>query len=402
MIDQKLFDKVVSYRREFHENPELSFQEYKTTEFIQNKLKELGVKTLKLAETGVIGIIGEDGPIVALRADIDALPVCEETHLEYASKNIGVMHACGHDLHTASLLGAAEILKSKESELKGRIYLIFQPAEEKLPGGAKQALDAGLFKDEKPEYIFAWHIFPQEEVGAVCVAPGYVMAATDEIYIDILGKGAHAAQPHLAHDPILAASELVLSLQSIISRNRNPLNPAVLTITSFNSGNTTNIIPEKAELKGTLRTYQPEFRATALARIEEIVKNVCTAHECDYKLNIVNGYPSLKNDAKAVEILENAVIKLFGEASLKDFEPKMWAEDFSYFAQEIPACFFFLGVKPRFLDVEMPALHNPRLSPNEEALKYAVEIMAEMRNYCACIEKKIIYCNLYFFRRAFN
>lgn len=372
----KIKEKLISYRRNIHQNPELSFEEYNTSKFIQDKLNELGVdfrlygknpKKPDIAPTGILAKIGRDkSKVVALRADIDALPVQEETGLDFSSNHDGIMHACGHDMHTAMLLGAAEILKSIESDLKGTVLLIFQPAEEMFPGGAKVMLEEGVFDEIKPDIILGQHIDPQGDLGTLAACSGPTMASTDEIHLTIFGKGSHAAQPHLGQDPILTASQIILAFQTLIVKKRNPLEPGILTIASLNAGNTTNIFPEKAHLKGTLRTYNNEWRFEMHEHIERTIKNICEIYGCEYNLLIDKGYMPLINDERTSEFVKRYSKDIFGDNQVLDFEPKMWAEDFAYFAEEVPSTFFYLGVKPK--DRELPGLHNPKLDPSEEAL----------------------------------
>ncbi len=370
-----IYSSVVDYRRNIHKNPELSFFEHNTSNLIANRLEELDIKYKRIGRnpenqdaepTGIVAYVGEGEKCIALRADIDALPIFEETNLDYASQNDGVMHACGHDMHTAMLLGAAELLKEIEQDLNGTVMLIFQPAEEKFPGGAKVMLEEGLFDVKKPEAIFGQHIDPQGKLSTVALCEGPTMASTDEIYINILGKGSHAAQPHLGNDPILTAAQIVIAFQSIMIKHRNPLDPGVLTIASFNSGNTTNIFPDSAQLKGTLRTYNNLWRFEMHKHIETTIKHICGLYGCDYELNIVKGYPPLNNSKETTNFVRLHSKDVFGEKNVLEFEPKMWAEDFAYFAQTVPSTFFFLGVQPE--DKLLPALHNAKLAPSEEAM----------------------------------
>ncbi len=373
---EEIKNNIVSYRRHIHQNPELSFLEYKTSKFIQDKLKSLNIdfeiygKNPELPDaepTGVLAVIGKKvGKCVALRADIDALPVKEETGLEFKSKADGVMHACGHDMHTAMLLGVAEILKSIEDQLEGKVLLIFQPAEEKLPGGAKVMLDEGIFDKIKPDIILGQHIDPQGKLGTLAACSGPTMASTDEIHLTVKGKGSHAAQPHLGQDPILTSAQILLAFHTLIVKNRNPLEPGILTIASLNAGNTTNIFPEKAELKGTLRAYNNEWRFEMHKHIERTVRNICDIYGCDFDLNIEKGYIPLINDNSTTEFVKQYSGDIFGKNNILEFEPKMWAEDFAYFAREIPSTFYYLGVKPE--GETLPGLHNPKLSPSEEAM----------------------------------
>lgn len=371
-----LLPKIIDYRRTIHANPEISFKEYSTTDLIKAKLEEIGVEHYQITQTGVIGLIGEKSAnCVALRADIDALPIQEETGLEFSSKNPGIMHACGHDMHTSMLLGAAEILKKNEKDLKGCVKLIFQPGEEMLPGGAKILIDKGVLKDPKPKAIFGQHIYPFANVGQICMASGPVMASTDEMYWSVLGKGSHAGQPHAGNDPIVTAAQLIMYYQSMMNKFKNPLDAGVLTVASINGGSTTNILPEIVKMKGTLRAYNETWRREMLELIEVRSKLVGEMYGTQVELNIINGYPATVNDNTITEFAKKTASEILPVENIIDFEPKMWAEDFAYYLQEIPGTFWFLGVKPKER-MDMETLHNPKLNPDEEAMEYGMAMLA--------------------------
>lgn len=370
----KIFQDIVLIRRKIHQNPELSFSEYKTSELIRSFLKKNSIKFEVLAETGTIGYIGNGEPCVALRADIDALPIKEETGLDFASNIDGVMHACGHDMHTSILLGASKILKNFEPKIKGTIKLIFQPGEEKLPGGAIKLINEGVLENPKPDFVFGQHVDPENETGVISISNGTIMASADELYITLLGKQAHAAQPHLGNDLIVASSSLIMNLQSIVSRNRNPLLPGVLSITSIHGGSATNILPDKVEIMGTLRSFDQNWRKQALKLIETNLKNISGIYNIEYKFNPLLGYPPLNNDKKAVDHIRNLASNFLGEKNVRYFEPKMWAEDFAYYSQQVPSAFWFLGVKPQRNSQIIP-LHNSHFNPDENAIKTGMAIM---------------------------
>lgn len=373
---EEIFDKVVDYRRHIHKNPELSFKEYETTKFIISKLNDLGIENYQITDTGVIGIIGDKTQrCVALRADIDALPIVEETELPYSSENKGVMHACGHDMHTSMLLGAAEILKSIENDLNGCVKLIFQHAEESLPGGASVMIEKGVLENPTPEAVFGQHINPLEETGKICLASGPILASTDEFYWTIKGLGAHAAQPHKANDPITTAAQLILYYQSMIVKFRNPLDAGVLTVASVNGGNATNIFPEEVKMKGTLRAFNQVWRQEMLDLIPKKSKLIGEMYNTEVNIDVVNGYPATINDIRTTEFIKNTANMLIDNNYVIDFEPKMWAEDFAYFTQKLPGTFWFLGVKPRDKD-DMVMLHNPKLNPDEKAMKNGMILLA--------------------------
>lgn len=370
-----LFPETVNHRRHIHTFPELSFKEFKTAEYIKKELISMGIECHSCTETGVTALIGEkSNNCVALRADIDALPIFEENDIEFKSQNDGIMHACGHDMHVAMLLSAAKILKQNESSLSGCVKLIFQPAEESIPGGASLMIKAGVLENPKPKYIFGQHINPGESAGVISSAPGPVMASGDELYWTISGKGSHAAQPHLGNDPILAAANMILMLQSMINKNRNPLNPGVLSVTSVHGGSATNIFPESVELKGTLRTFNQEWREEMHQLLIKQSKAVCQLYGCDCDLTIKKGYPPLINDDETAAFIKNVALELVSEKYTKDFEAKMWAEDFAYFAQNVPSVFWYLGVRPENIE-EMPPLHNSKLNPDEKALIHGTAML---------------------------
>jgi len=369
--------QIIEDRRHIHRNPELSFQEHETCAYISRRLESMNIQHSIIANTGIIALIGSGERCIALRADIDALPIEEETNLEFASCNEGVMHACGHDAHTAMLLGAASILKEREQSLKGTVKLLFQPGEEKVPGGASIMIAEGALENPKPEVIFGQHVYPDAPCGEVQISIGPTMASADELYWTIHGKGAHAAQPHQGIDPILIASELILHLQSLITKSRNPLFPGVLGITSIHGGSATNIIPEMVEMKGTLRSFDPEWREQAMIMIKEHSEQLCAMHGATCEVKILRGYPAVHNHEGAATFAINTAKGLFGEAGVTSFEPKMWGEDFAYYGQHIPAAFWMLGVRPHD-QVSMPGLHNAKFTPDEQALPFGAAMMSKI------------------------
>lgn len=371
-----IYPEMVETRRHLHRNPELSFVEFETSAFIQQRLTDLGISHRVVATTGIVAHIGAGDRCVALRADIDALPIIEETGLPYASHNNGVMHACGHDTHTAMLLAAAHVLKDQESALGGVIKLLFQPGEEKTPGGASLMIEQGALLDPKPEIIFGQHINPDAPLGEVSFCAGPMMASADELHWTIKGFGAHAAQPHKGKDPIMAATGLVHHLQTLVTKNRNPLTPGLITVTSIHGGSATNIIPDVVEMKGTLRSFDPLWREYAWAFLEEQTKSYCALHGCEGVINIHKGYPPLVNDANAVEFARNVASSIFDASLISDFEPKMWAEDFSFYTEHMPACFWMLGGRPASL-ATMPGLHNAKFAPEEEAMVAGATLLVE-------------------------
>jgi amidohydrolase len=371
-------EEFIQVRHHLHAHPELSYKEFETSKFIQNKLTGFGIEYKVLAETGVVGLIKGKNPgkrVIALRADMDALPITEENNVEYASQNKGVMHACGHDVHSTCLLGAAKILNETKDEWEGTIKLIFQPGEERNPGGASIMIKEGVLEDPKPQAIFALHVHPNLEVGKLSFRGGMVMASADEIYITIKGKGGHAASPHLTTDTILIASHLIISLQQLVSRNNDPFNPSVLSITSVQGGHTTNVIPSEVKLMGTFRAMNEEWRFKA----HDLIKKQCTelvhsmGGEIDITIDV--GYPFVLNNEKLTEAAKQKAIEFAGEKNIEETELRMGAEDFAYYSHKIPACFFRLGVGNISKGITS-GVHTPKFNIDEGAIEIGMGMMA--------------------------
>lgn len=380
--------EFIEIRHHLHAHPELSYQEYETSKFVQSKLKELGIPFEIKATTGVVGLIKGKNPdkrIIALRADMDALPIKEENDIVYKSKNEGVMHACGHDVHTTCLLGAAKILNELKNDWEGTVKLIFQPGEEKNPGGASLLIKEGVLEDPEPSCIFGLHVHPGLAVGKMSFRPGKVMASADELYITVKGKGGHAAAPHLCIDPILIASNLIVSLQQIASRNNNPHNPTVLSITSFQGGSTTNVIPNEVKLKGTFRAMNEEWRFKAHDLIRKMATDLVHSMGGEIDLLIDVGYPSVYNNEALNEIAKEKAAEFIGSKNVEETEPRMGAEDFGYYSQEIPGCFFRLGVMNEKKGITS-GVHTPTFNIDENAIETGMGMMAwvgssvEMKN----------------------
>jgi hippurate hydrolase len=377
-LSEKYFDEFVQIRRHLHAHPELSYKEFETSKFVQQKLKEFGIKYTVIATTGVVGIIEGKNPtkkIIALRADMDALPITEKNEVEYRSKNEGVMHACGHDVHTTCLLGAAKMLNELKEEWEGTVKLIFQPGEEKNPGGASLMIKEGVLENPKPDSIIALHVHPNLEVGKLSFRGGMVMASADEIYVTVKGKGGHAAAPQLTSDTILAASQLVVNLQQVVSRFNNPFNPSVLSITSFQGGNTTNVIPSEVKLMGTFRAMNEEWRF----RAHEIIKNICKATakisgvEIEVKIDV--GYPFVINNKELTDRAKRKAAELQGEENVEETEMRMGAEDFAFYSHLVPACFFRLGVANTKKGITS-GVHTSTFDIDENAIKTGMGMMA--------------------------
>jgi amidohydrolase len=370
--------EFIEVRHHLHAHPELSYQEFETSRFVQQKLESMGIPFEIKATTGVIGLIKGKNPqkrIIALRADMDALPIKEENDVIYKSKNDGVMHACGHDVHTSVLLGAARILHETKSDWEGTVKLIFQPGEEKNPGGASLLIKEGVLDNPVPSSIFGLHVHPGLPVGKMSFRAGKVMASADELYITIKGKGGHAASPHLCIDPILIASHLIVSLQQIVSRNNNPHNPSVLSITSIQGGSTTNVIPNEVKLKGTFRAMNEEWRFKAHELIRKQATNLVQSMGGTIDLLIDVGYPSVYNNEALNELAKKKAEDFIGAPNVEETEPRMGAEDFGYYSQEIPGCFFRLGVMNAKKGITS-GVHTPTFNIDESAIETGMGMMA--------------------------
>jgi hippurate hydrolase len=368
----------ISIRHHLHAHPELSYQEYQTSAFVQEKLSAAEIPFQVMAATGVVGLIRGKNPekrVIALRADMDALPIKEENSVPYKSTNEGVMHACGHDVHTTVLLGASRILQELRNEWEGTVKLIFQPGEEKNPGGASLMIKAGVLENPAPQAIFGLHVHPGLEAGRLSFRGGMVMASADEIYITIRGKGGHAAAPHQTVDTILVASHLVVALQQVISRNRNPLSPSVLSITSVQGGYTTNVIPSEVRLMGTFRAMDEQWRFRAHELIRQLATGLVHSMGAEIDLHIDVGYPMVYNN-EALDAVARAEARQFvGEGNVLETEVRLGAEDFGYYTRQIPGCFYRLGV----MNVEKgitAGVHTPTFNIDESAIETGVGMMA--------------------------
>ena len=370
--------EFIAIRHHLHANPELSYQEFETSKFIQNKLAECRIPYEVKATTGVLGIIkgkNPDSRVFAIRADIDALPISEENDVPYRSTKKGIMHACGHDVHTTCLLGAAKILNELKNEWQGTVKLIFQPGEEKNPGGASYMIRDGVLENPKPSGIIAMHVHTGMPVGQTSFRGGKVMASADELYFTIKGKGGHAASPHLCVDPILIASHLIIGLQQVVSRNSNPFNPSVLSITSFQGGATTNVIPKEVKLMGTFRAMDEKWRDEAHRLIERISKDLVHSMGGDIDLHIDKGYPAVINNDKLNENAKKAAEEYLGRVNVEETELRMGAEDFGYYAQQIPACFYRVGVMNKEKGITA-GVHTPTFDIDENAIEVGMGLMA--------------------------
>ncbi len=373
------YSEVVAIRRHIHKHPELSKQEKNTMDFIASKLSEYGIQYKdNVAGFGIVGIIeGRDKQAIciALRADMDALPITETNKVEYCSANPGIMHACGHDVHMACLLGAAKILNGLKDQFRGTIKLFFQPSEETYPGGAIQMIEAGVMENPKPAYVLGQHVFPFLSAGQAGFRPGMFMASTDEFYITVKGKGGHGAMPQTAIDPILIASHIVIALQQIVSRNANPLVSTVVTVGKITGEGRTNVIPDTVRLEGTVRTFDEGWRSEVHKLIRTIAGGTAEAMGGSCDITIDRGYPYLFNNEEMTQRLISVAGEYLGESNVKPMEAKMGAEDFAYFAQQAPGCLFGLGIADPAIGIG-PNLHTAGFTVDESAIKTGMGLMA--------------------------
>ncbi|NLR93201.1 MULTISPECIES: M20 metallopeptidase family protein [Flammeovirga] len=372
-------EEIVNIRHHLHANPELSYQEYETSKFVAEKLKSYGIETQSgVAETGVVGLIKGKNPdkkVIALRADMDALPIVEANDVPYKSKNEGVMHACGHDVHTTSLLGAAKILQSLNDQFEGTIKLIFQPGEEKLPGGASLMIKDGALKNPSPSKIIGQHVMPFIDAGKVGFREGMYMASADEIYFTVKGQGGHAAMPEKNIDPVVITSHIIVALQQIVSRYAAPKIPSVLSFGDVRAIGATNVIPNEVKVQGTFRTMNEEWRAEAHERITKIATGIAEGMGGSVEMDIHKGYPFLVNEPELTRRNKKAAIEYLGEENVVDLDIWLAAEDFSYYSQEMDACFYRLGTRNEAKGITS-SVHTPTFDIDEDALEIGVGLMA--------------------------
>ena len=366
------FDYVVGCYHYLHAHPELSFNETETAEFVQKELTSMGIPfRADIGGSGILGKIEGINPtkkVIALRADMDALPVNEEVDIPWKSTNKNVMHACGHDAHTSCLLGAAKILQQCRMEFEGTILLIFQPGEEKSPGGAHLMLEDGLFKDIEPEIILGQHVSVDFPTGTMCFLPGMIMASADEIHVKIHGNGGHGALPHLLNDTVLAASQTIVSLQQVRSRLCHPLIPMVLTFGKLIANGATNVIPSEVILAGTFRTVDEEWRSKGKIHIRRIINETCAAYGCTAEIEIPDGYPCVVNNEEITADARLFASEWIGEKNIRDLEMRMTSEDFGFFSQKYPCTFFRFGVKGES-NIHTGGLHSSTFQIDEKALE---------------------------------
>lgn len=372
------FEDLRATRRHLHAHPELSFEEYETTQYIATKLGENGYNLNTITETG--GFIDVQGrnpssKVIALRGDIDALPILEKNEVDYKSTNHGKMHACGHDVHTACLLGAVRILDELKGDFEGTVRCIFQPGEERLPGGARMMIENGVLQNPNVEKIFGQHVMPLIDAGKVGFRPGLYMASADEIYIKIIGKGGHGAHPHQTIDPVVVAAHIITQLQTIPSRRAKPSIPTVLSIGKVIAEGSTNIIPSEVYMEGTFRTYDEKWRAEAHILIEQMCHDICTLHGATCEAEVRKGYPFLMNNESLTNMAKSWAEEYVGAENVVDLELWPAGEDFAYFSQEIPACFYRLGTRNE-AQGKTSMVHTPTFDIDENALKVGSGLLA--------------------------
>ncbi len=375
----KYYKDILAVRRHLHMNPELSFHEFNTQKFVEEQLKTTGIGNIRrMANTGVVAVIEGKNPgkkSTALRADMDALPIMETNKVEYKSRNEGVMHACGHDVHTSSLLGVAKILNELRNEFEGTVKLIFQPGEEKLPGGASLMIKEGVLENPKPASVIGQHVMPQIDAGKVGFRKGLYMASTDEIYVTVKGKGGHGAMPHLTIDPVLISSHMIVALQQIVSRNAKPSLPSVLSFGKVIANGATNVIPDEVYIEGTFRTLNEEWRNEAHIKMKRIAESVVEGMGGKVNFEIRRGYPFLINDGATTDRARKAAEEYLGKENVEDLEIWMAAEDFSFFSQNAPSCFYRLGVRNESRGITS-SVHTSTFDIDEKALETGMGLMA--------------------------
>lgn len=380
LLAEAHYTDVLAMRRHLHMHPELSYQEVETSSFVAAQLQRLGLEVQTgIGGHGLTAFIRGNNPesrLVALRADMDALPIVEQNDVDYKSKREGLMHACGHDVHTSSLLGAAIILNELRDQFEGTIQLVFQPAEEVLPGGASLMLKDGVFAKRKPNAIFGQHVYPELPAGKIGLKPGVYMASADELYVTVKGRGGHGAKPDRNIDPVLIASHLIVALQQVVSRWSSPAMPSVLSFGKVIANGATNIIPSEVKLEGTFRTFDERWRKDAHERMKALAEGLVKGMggEVDFRIEV--GYPVLKNDESLTLRARELAVEYLGSENVVDLDVRMTAEDFAYYGHEMPGCFYRLGTASPVDETKSFSVHHPRFDIDEEALKTGMGLMA--------------------------
>lgn len=373
-----IHETVINNRRHLHAHPELSFQEYNTSAFVKARLDEMNISWKSIANTGVVAVIQGELPsekVVALRADMDALPITETNEVPYASQNKGVMHACGHDAHTSSLLGTAMILQSLKSKFGGTVKLIFQPAEEKLPGGASLMIKEGVLENPVPDYVIGQHVMPTIPYGKIGIKKGKLMASMDELLVTVHGKGGHGAQPHQNIDPVLIAAHIIVALQQIVSRMANPNNPTVLSFGKIIADGAVNVIPNQVYMEGTFRTLNETWRNEAHVQMKKMAEGVAGSMGGSCSFTINRGYPFLINEEQLTEAVSIFAAEYIGRDNIVDLDIWMASEDFAYYSQVTDCCFYFLGIANAEKNISS-SLHTPAFNIDENALALSTGLMA--------------------------
>lgn len=378
-LAQQFYQDILAVRRHLHQHPELSYQEFETQKYVRAQLEVIGITNINtMAETGLVAIIEGNNPTsktIALRGDMDALPIKELNNVVYKSVNEGVMHACGHDVHTSCLLGAAKILFQLKDEFEGSVKLVFQPGEEKLPGGASLMIKEGVLTQPKVDKMIGQHVMPLLPVGTVGFRSGLYMASTDEIYVKVKGKGGHGAMPHLNIDPVLITAHIITSLQQLVSRMANPSIPSVLSFGKVIANGATNIIPDEVYLEGTFRTMDEQWRSEAHVKMKKLAEGIAASMggTCDFDIH--RGYPFLKNNPELTERARQNAVDYLGADKVVDLDIWMAAEDFAYYTQVVPATFYRLGVRNEAKGITS-SVHTPTFNIDEEALEVGMGLMA--------------------------
>ncbi|HCZ35653.1 MAG TPA: amidohydrolase [Cytophagales bacterium] len=376
-LAESLQPEVVQWRRHLHANPELSYDEFNTAKFVAEQLKSFGLEPVPMATTGLVALIqGKPGKnTIALRADMDALPIEEKNNVSYKSTKPGVMHACGHDVHTASLLGTARILSQLKNEFEGTVKLIFQPGEEKNPGGASYMIKEGALQNPTPASIIGQHVMPLVPVGKVGFREGMYMASSDEIYLKVIGKGGHGAAPELAIDPVVIASHIIIALQQVISRNASPKQPTVLTFGRIVGEGATNIIPNEVNIAGTFRALNEQWRKEGLEKIEKMAKGIAESMGGKCEVTISHGSPYLENNPELTRRIRQAAEAYVGKENVVDIDLTLGSEDFAYYSHVVPASFYRLGTRNEAKGLTS-YVHSPTFDIDEDALKLGPGLMA--------------------------
>ncbi len=378
-LAKEQFNKVIGNRHYLHQNPELSFQEFNTAKFVASELRAMGLSPVEgIAGTGLVVLIEGRNPekkVVGLRADMDALPILEANDVPYKSLNSGVMHACGHDVHTSSLLGTANILVQLSQEFEGTLKLVFQPAEEKAPGGASIMIKEGVLENPAPASMLGQHVAPNIPVGKIGFREGMYMASTDELYLTVKGKGGHAAAPHQLIDPVLIASHIIVALQQIISRNRNPANPSVLSFGRFIADGVTNVIPNEVTIQGTWRCMDEEWREDGIKRMKKMAESLAEGMGGSCEFEVVKGYPFLKNHPALTRRVRSAATDYMGKENIVDLDLWLAGEDFAFYSQLVDSCFYRLGTRNESKGI-ISGVHTPTFDIDESALEISTGLMS--------------------------